>query len=202
MKNPIVRRGSHLLLSLTLAASISGHNARAEETDSSSASGPYVTPSVDVSVHYEMVSPQSPLPVHQDMHWQVASLRQRIDPENSAVYMVTSWSDHTLTVVDTLGHRRSVMPAPGATLTLPGQIPPGSFRKLGTDMVSGQLCTVWRTTDQDGHESDACYTQDGILLQVKQQGRILVRALSVDRTPQPDALFAIPESYSAVAPAR
>lgn len=201
MKNPIARRISFLLLTLPLSVLLSGHPARAEEADPS-ANGPYVTPSVDVSVHYEMVSPQSPLPVHQDMHWQVASLRQRIDPENSAVYMVTSWRDHTLTVVDTLGHRRSVMRAPGATLTLPGQVPPDSFKKLGTDMVSGQLCTVWRTTDQDGHESDACYTEDGILLQVKQQGRILVRALSVERTPQPDTLFVIPESYSTVAPAR
>lgn len=201
MKKRTFRRASLLLLALSLTSLFSACEIRAEDAVAAT-SGPYVTPSVDVAVHYEMISPQSPAPVHQDMHWQVASLRQRIDPENATVYMVTSWRDHTLNVVDTLGHRRSVMPVPGAVLTPPGQIAPGSFKKLGTDMVSGQFCTIWRTTDQDGHESDACYTEDGILLQVKQQGRILVRALSVERVPQPDTLFAIPETYSVVAPAR
>ncbi|WP_242010039.1 hypothetical protein [Acetobacter conturbans] len=173
---------------------------RAEE--SASAAGPYVTPSVDVFVRYEMVRPDGAGLVHQDMHWQVASLRQRIDPENSAVYMLTSWRDHTLTVVDTLSHRRSVMPAPGGALSMPGQVPSGSFQRLGTAIVAGQFCTNWRTADADGRSGDACYTQDGILMQVMQKGQVVVRAVSVDRIAQPDSLFVVPETYKLVAPAR
>ncbi|GBQ28145.1 hypothetical protein AA0472_2592 [Acetobacter estunensis NRIC 0472] len=164
--------------------------------------GPYVTPSVDVAVTYELASPEGGAPVRQDMHWQVATLRQRIDPAGSAVYMITSWKDRTLTVVDTLSHRRSTMPAPGTALTLPGQVAAGSFARMGTDTVAGQFCTVWRTVDQDGRPGDACYTADGILVRMVQGGRTMVQAVSVERVPQPDALFVVPQDYSETAPAR
>ncbi len=194
--------GTVLLASLGCATGIARATAATEETPpAAAATGPHVTPSTDVDVRYEMASPDGGPPVHQEMHWQVSSLRQRIDPENSTVYMVTSWRDHTLTVVDTLRHRRSQMPAPGSALTLPGQVPEGSFQRLGTDFVAGQYCVNWRTTDQDGRQSDACYTDDGIMVRVTQQGRVMVQAISVTRTPQDDALFTIPASYPEVAPA-
>ena len=170
--------------------------------DTPAPTGPYVTPSVDVSVRYELVAPDGRGVVHQTMRWQAASLRQRIDLDTASVYMITSWRDHTLTVVDTLGQRRSVMPAPGRELTPPGRIPDGTFSRLDTAMVAGQFCTNWRTTDDSGHQSDACYTPDGILLQVMQKGQITARALSVTREVQPDSVFAVPQDYRPVAPAR
>lgn len=175
--------------------------ARADETAAPALSGPYVTPSVDVDVQYEMPSPDGGSPVHQEMRWQVVSLRQRVDPENSVIYMITSWQDHTLTVVDTLKHRISRMPVPGAALTPPGKVAPGPFQRLGTDFVAGQYCVNWRTTDQDGRQSDACYTDDGIMVRAAQQGRVMVRAVSVTRGPQSDAVFAVPTGYAVVAPA-
>ncbi|NHO17916.1 hypothetical protein GOB90_02830 [Acetobacter oeni] len=175
--------------------------AKAEDVSAASPAGPYVTPSTDVDVQYEMDSPDGGPPVHQQMRWQAASLRQRVDPENSVVYMVTSWKDRTLTVLDTLRHTRSQMAAPGTALTMPGQIPAGSFQRLGTDLVAGQYCVIWRTTDQDGRQSDACYTDDGIMVLVMQQGRKVVRAVSVSRIPQDDAIFAIPADYKEAAPA-
>nr|WP_243429551.1 hypothetical protein [Acetobacter sacchari] len=166
------------------------------------ATGPFVTPSVDVDVRYEMASPDGGKPVGQRMRWQVSSLRQRIDPEGSAVYMVTSWRDGTLAVVDTLHRRRSVMPAPGAALTPPGQVAPGSFQRLGSDMAAGQSCVLWRTADQDGRPVDACYTVDGILVRVSQQGQVKVNAVSVSRTAQSDDVFAVPSDFAVAAPAR
>lgn len=173
--------------------------ARADAPDATAA-GPFVTPSVDVDVHYAMVSPQG-VPAGQEMRWQASSLRQRIDPQNSVVYMVTSWKDGSLTVIDTLKHRLSRMPAPGSALTLPGHVAPGNFQRLGTDVIAGQYCVNWRTTDQDGHTSDVCYTPDGILVRVMQDSRVLVQAVAVDRAPQPDSLFTIPADFSSVAPA-
>ena len=181
-----------------LFLAVDGHAAESVATPA----GPHVTPSVDVPVRYEVSAPDGHPAAHQDMRWQVASLRQRIDPEGAAVYMVTSWKDQTLTVVDTTGRRISTMPAPGARLTLPGDIPAGNFQRVGTDVVAGQACVLWRTADQDGKASDACYTDDGILVRVMQQGHVMVQAVLVERTPQTDGLFTLPTDFSTVAPVR
>ncbi|MDG6094980.1 hypothetical protein LOC54_07640 [Acetobacter sp. AN02] len=162
---------------------------------------PFVTPSVDSEVLYESPSPQGGAPVRLRTRWQVAGLLKRDDPEGSAVYMITSWKARTLTVVDTLHHRRSTMPVPGGEIVLPGQPAKGNFIKLGTQTVAGESCDTWRTSDRDGHQSDVCYTSDGILLRVDQNGTTVVRAVQVTRAPQPDAIFAMPEGFRDTAPA-
>ncbi|ASC04596.1 hypothetical protein S101468_00325 [Acetobacter pasteurianus subsp. pasteurianus] len=97
-----------------------------EPTQISPADAPVVTPSVDADVLYELNSAQGDAHTQQRMRWQVSSLRQRLDPQNSDVFMITSWTDHTLTVVDTARKRASVMPVPG-----PQQITPqGSPQRL------------------------------------------------------------------------
>ncbi|WP_250698350.1 hypothetical protein [Acetobacter pasteurianus] len=77
----------------------------------------------------------------------------------------------------------------------------GTYARLGNSVVAGEQCTLWRTTDADGHPTDACYTPDGLLLQVAQQGQVTVRALSVSRATQPDSVFAIPSGLKREAPA-
>ena len=179
-----------------------GSTALAADENGAPVTGPYVTPSVDVDVHYAIVKPDASGVVQQEMRWQASSLRQRVDPENSAVYMITSWRDQTLTVVDTLHKQRSIMPAPGRNLSLPGKVPPGKFEKLGTTVVAGQFCTNWRTVDDEGHPSDACYTPDGVLVQVMQRGQVMVQALSVARVAQSDAVFSVPAEFREIAPVR
>ncbi|MCX2560065.1 DUF4412 domain-containing protein [Acetobacter farinalis] len=164
---------------------------------------PFITPSVDVDVLYELTSPKGEAVMTQRMRWQVATLRQRLDPEGSALFMITSWPDHTLTVVDPDRKRESVMPAPSQTLTPPGQpAMVGTYARLGGSVVAGERCTIWRTRDADGHASDVCYTADGLLLQVAQQGQVTVRALRVTRGAQPDEVFAIPAGLRKEAPVR
>ncbi|MFT8419223.1 MAG: hypothetical protein ABF636_10415 [Acetobacter sp.] len=171
--------------------------------DNLPAEAPAITPSVDVDVEYELASPQGDASARQRMRWQTASLRQRLDPDKSAVFMLTSWRDRTLSVVDMGRKRVSVMPVPGTQqLTPPGQpAMVGSYARLGSSVVAGEQCTVWRTKDTDGHPTDACYTADGLLLQVAQGGQITVRALSVVRAAQPDSLFVIPPGLKQEAPA-
>lgn len=164
---------------------------------------PFITPSVDVDVLYELTSPAGDATMKQRMRWQVASLRQRLDPAGSDLFMVTSWPDHTLTVVDPDRKTENVMPAPSQALTPPGHpAMVGTYARLGGSEVAGESCIIWRTRDADGHASDVCYTADGLLLQVAQQGQITVRALHVSRVAQPDAVFAIPSGLKKVAPAR
>lgn len=164
--------------------------------------GPCITPATDADITYELTSPTGDAAMKQRMRWQVSSLRQRLDPENAGVYMVTSWPEHTLGVVDLSRHTKSIMPAPSQDLTPPGHIAmTGTYARLGSSIVAGEGCTVWRTKDTDGHASDVCYTPDGLLLQVAQGQQITVRALSVSRAAQPDVVFAIQAGLKQVAPA-
>lgn len=199
-----------------VSVNVLGGTARAEQTevpavqgsaqtpaDGTPAEAPAITPSTDVDVEYELASPQGDVSTRQRMRWQVATLRQRLDPDKSSVFMITSWRDRTLSVVDMGRKRVSIMPVPGTQqLTPPGQpAMVGSYARLGSSVVASEQCTVWRTKDTDGHQTDACYTADGLLLQVAQGGQITVRALSVQRTPQPDSLFVIPDGLKREAPA-
>ncbi|MGG6428728.1 hypothetical protein ACQ5TV_01970 [Acetobacter ghanensis] len=199
-----------------VSVNVLGGTARAEQTetpavqdsaqtpaDGTPAEAPAITPSTDVDVEYELASPQGDVSTRQRMRWQVATLRQRLDPDKSSVFMITSWRDRTLSVVDMGRKRVSIMPVPGTQqLTPPGQpAMVGSYARLGSSVVASEQCTVWRTKDTDGHQTDACYTADGLLLQVAQGGQITVRAVSVQRTPQPDSLFVIPDGLKREAPA-
>ena len=187
----------------TVAPDNAGAASSSATSDGQSVEAPVITPSADVDVLYELASPQGDVSTHQRMRWQVATLRQRLDPEKSAVFMLTSWQNRTLSVVDMGRKRVSVMPVPGTQqLTPPGQPAMiGSYARLGSSVVAGEQCTVWRTKDTDGHPTDACYTADGVLLQVAQGGQITVRAVSVQRTAQPDSLFVIPDGLKQEAPA-
>lgn len=212
--------GVALLLAATACAGISGAGTASAQTvpaggavvvpetataqPATQPDAPYVTPAVDTDITYVLTPAQDGLaPAHQRMRWQAAGLKQRLDPEGGSVYMITTWKNRTLSVVDESRGRVSTMPMPGQQdLTLPGQHPAsGTYARVGQSIVAGEACQVWRTVDTEGHESDACYTADGILLQVVQQGRIMVRALTVSRAAQPDSVFEVPAGLVVQAPA-
>ncbi|KXV73754.1 hypothetical protein AD953_14760 [Acetobacter malorum] len=186
-----------------VSAGASGAQAGANPAPVAPQDAPFITPSVDADVLYELTSPTGDAVMKQRMRWQVGSLRQRLDPQGADLFMITSWPDHTLTVVDPGRKRKSVMPAPSQGLTPPGHpAMVGTYARLGGSVVAGESCIIWRTKDADGHASDVCYTADGLLLQVAQQGQITVRALRVSRVAQPDDVFAIPSGLKQEAPAR
>ncbi|GAN68147.1 hypothetical protein AA0473_1277 [Acetobacter orleanensis NRIC 0473] len=180
-----------------------GGQAGGEGTPVAPQDAPFITPSVDADVLYELTSPTGDTVMKQRMRWQVGTLRQRLDPDGSNLFMITSWPQHTLTVVDPDRKTESVMPAPSQGLTPPGHpAMVGTYARLGGSVVAGEHCIIWRTRDADGHASDVCYTADGLLLQVAQQGQITVRALRVSRVAQPDAVFAIPSGLKKEAPVK
>lgn len=186
-----------------VSAGVSGAQTGAGPAPVAPQDAPFITPSVDADVLYELTSPTGDAVMKQRMRWQVGTLRQRLDPEGSNLFMITSWPEHTLTVVDRDRKRESVMPAPSQGLTPPGHpAMVGTYARLGGSVVAGESCIIWRTKDADGHASDVCYTADGLLLQVAQQGQITVRALRVSRVAQPDEVFVIPSGLKKEAPAK
>lgn len=163
---------------------------------------PVITPSEDSDVTYELTSLLGDATSHQRMRWQVETSRQRLDPLESKIYMITSWKDRQLTVVDMNRRRFSVMPTPGTEMLSPPGKPAqqGHYIEFGHDMVSGEDCDLWRTSDTDGRPVDVCYTKDGILLSVWVEGRRTVRAQHISRIRQNDEIFQIPKNFKQEAP--
>ncbi|MBB2200175.1 hypothetical protein [Gluconacetobacter tumulisoli] len=160
---------------------------------------PFVTPQHDVDVTYAIASPDPSRPqFRQRMRWSGEQQRQRVDPEGSSTFMITDYRKRLLTVVDMAHRARTTIPAPGPALTTPGQRATGVWARGPSMTVAGQPCIVWHTTDTDGRASDVCYTDDGVMLQVVQNGRVLVQADSLSRSAQPDPVFAIPDGLAEV----
>jgi hypothetical protein len=85
------------------------------------------------------------------------------------------------------------LPAP-RTADQPGA--GAGYTRADTTTVAGLPCTNWRTIDTRGHETLACYTQDGILLRATDGARVLMEAISVKREPQLPGLFQPPANYT------
>ncbi|WP_342628245.1 hypothetical protein AAC691_20170 [Nguyenibacter vanlangensis] len=165
----------------------------ADTSGADASAAPFVTPQCDVDVTYSVAAPDPAVPaIRQRMRWSSATLRQRVDPAGSATYMLTDYRARTLTVIDLARNVRTTIPAPGSAVTRPGQRAPGSWIHGATMLVAGQPCTAWQTADTDGQASEVCYSDDGVMLQATRNGHVMVRAETVRRTAQPDAVFAIP----------
>ncbi|MBB2164182.1 hypothetical protein HLH26_06440 [Gluconacetobacter sp. 1b LMG 1731] len=187
-----VRRLALAGLVLVLAQP-AGSAARAAED------APFVTPQQDVDIRYALASPDPSIPLqHQRMRWSAATRRQRVDPEGSATYMITDYRAGSLTVIDQARGARTVIPAPGAALSEPGQRAAGNWARGETMLVAGESCTVWHTHDSDGRVSDVCYSEGGDMLQVMQGDQIVVRAEQVTHDAQPDTVFAVPEGLKVI----
>ncbi|RFD20753.1 hypothetical protein DY926_04105 [Komagataeibacter melaceti] len=154
---------------------------------------PYVTPQDDVDVTYTIYPPHDTREVMtQRMRWSSGRMMQRVDPGNASTYMITDYHAGTLTVVNADQKVRTVIPAPGAANVQMGQRAQGNWLRTGTATVAGTTCNLWQTQDTDQRPSEICYTDDGVMLEVIRDGRVMVEASSVTRAPQGEDVFAIP----------
>ena len=128
----------------------------------------------------------------QRMRWSSGRMMQRVDPGNATTYMVTDYHAGTLTVVNPEQKIRTVIPAPGAGNVQMGQRAQGNWLRTGTATVANIPCTLWQTQDTDQRPSEICYTDDGVMLEVIRDGKVMVEATAVTRAPQADGVFAIP----------
>jgi hypothetical protein len=156
------------------------------------ATAPVLQPTHDVDITYKVPVPGAArTALLQRLRWSASLRRQRLDLPTSGNWMVMDFVTHRMDMVrdDT----RSVLDLPA-----PPDPPPSAagFAPLGDSSVAGLACEEWRTRDNHGAETIACYTADGILLRARAGDRVLMEAVSVQRVPQADSVFALPQDYT------
>jgi hypothetical protein len=78
----------------------------------------------------------------------------------------------------------------------------GNARSTGACEVAGESGHEWapREAPAPGVERTACITDDGIVLRVRENERVLWEATSLQRGEQDDALFGVPPGYQLIDP--
>ncbi|MBY4638663.1 hypothetical protein K6L44_01335 [Gluconacetobacter entanii] len=205
---PVKTRSGAALMRACLASAVAGvlavsagAVARAADAPAqdSAAQSPFVTPQHDVDVTYTIYPPHATqMTLTQRMRWSEARMMQRIDPGNTGTYMITDYRAKTLTVIDPDRHIKTVVPAPGAASVDPSRRAEGTWLRTGGATVAGHSCTLWQTSDTDQRPSEICYTDDGVMLEVVRDGKVMVEASSISTTPQDSSTFDIPSGLKEV----
>jgi len=155
---------------------------------------PALRPLHDVDITYKVPVPNGgDQALLQRLRWSAATQRQRVDLPTSGNWMVLDVPNHRLSLVHDDSREIIDLPSPVSAEQLGAG---ASFTRLGPSTVNGLACTQWRTTDSRGQETQACYTNDGILLRASAGPRILMEAITVKYAPQDAAVFQTPPTYT------
>jgi hypothetical protein len=161
---------------------------------------PVLRPLRDVDVTYRVPVPNGGGDaLLQRLRWSAATQRQRVDLPTAGNWMVLDFKTHRMSLVRDPSHEVIDLPAP------PGAEQPGGsagFTRIGSATVDGLACTIWRTTDTRGEETQACYTDDGVLLRASAGPHVLMEAVSVKYAPQDNTVFQPPANYTHQQPNR
>ncbi|MEG3348703.1 hypothetical protein [Novacetimonas sp. GS1] len=196
---PVMRACLASAVAGVLATLPAGGVHAADTTDTTAQKSPFVTPQHDVDVTYTIYPPHaSQMSLKQRMRWSEARMTQRIDPGNTDTYMITDYRAKTLTVIDPDRRIRTIVPAPGAASVDPSRRAEGTWLRTGSATVAGHACTLWQTSDTDQRQSEICYTDDGVMLQVVRDGKVMVQATTIDTAPQDSTTFDVPSGLKEV----
>ncbi|MCH8491125.1 MAG: hypothetical protein LAT81_14520, partial [Oceanicaulis sp.] len=67
---------------------------------------------------------------------------------------------------------------------------------IGSDVVAGEPCDIYRVDDSDtGEPGDICITDDAIILRVETGTGVVFEAEEFERASQDPSLFEVPEGY-------
>ncbi len=156
--------------------------------------GPAVQPTRDVDVTYRVPVPgATDAYLLQRLRWSAAHRQQRVDLPTSGNWMVLDFNAHRMALVHD-GSREVVdLPSPQSA-DQPGA--GAGYTRVATSSVAGLSCTEWRTVDTRGHETLACYTDDGVLLRATAGARTLMEAVHVNYVAQAASVFQTPADYS------
>ncbi len=153
---------------------------------------PQLLPTRDVDVSYSIIQNGHTLP--QRIRWTAGARLLRIDPPIQGLFVIVDYDRKRMSMVRDAEHAAVDMDAPAAVLA-------GLQNRLDTttrgadERVAGLTCTNWQTTDAANKPATVCITADGVLLQVRSQGQVVLTASSVRYGPQQAALFQVPEDY-------
>jgi hypothetical protein len=193
MTSGILHRASRFWLALAL---FGGAPASRAET-ATPLERPLLLPTRDVDVTYEMAQGGRMLP--QRMRWSAGPRKLRIDPPLPDLFVIVDYEQKRMSMVRE--RERTVI-----DMTAPQQFVSGIEGRLATAVrqgeyrVSGLPCTAWETRDMSNDPASACITPDGVLLQLRARGQVVLTAASVRYGPQDPALFRIPNGYLHVSP--
>ncbi len=155
---------------------------------------PLMHPNRDVDISYRM-TPESGKPGTQRMRWLAAKAVMRIDVTGGLYLLIDHRKNEMITVNPAL--RTMVV-----SLNPPhGLFDPDEalhYEKIGTNKIAGVPCTEWKRPDWARDPDRFCVSDDGMLLQVKQDKAVLMRALHVKAHPLNPALFDLPKNYKMI----
>jgi len=154
---------------------------------------PLTMPTRDVDVTYR--AGQGDHVVVQRSRWSVDGRKMRLDTPTPGVYMIVDYEAKTLAMVSDPVHGVLDLQAPAAGL--PGQAASSSaaYVRRGSGQVAGIPCTEWETVDTQGQATLACFTDDGVLLEARRGGQVLVQATRVAYGNLDASAFVVPPSY-------
>jgi hypothetical protein len=184
-------------LLLLASALLRGATYSAHAQTSTPPDRPLLLPTRDVDVTYEMS--QDGRTLSQRMRWSAAPRKLRVDPPLPGLFVIVDYDQKRMsmvrererTVIDMTASQQFVSGIEGRLATAARQ---GEYR------VSGLPCTTWETKDITNNPASACITPDGVLLQVRARGQVVLTASSVRYEPQDPALFRVPEGYLHASP--
>lgn len=153
---------------------------------------PQFLPTRDVDVTYSIVQGKSTLP--QRVRWLAARRLLRVDPPVDGMYMIVDYDAKHMSMVREAQHAALEMNAPdGIALGVQNRL--DATTRGSDERIAGLTCTNWQTTDLSNRPATVCLTPDGVLLQVRSQGRIVLTADQVRYGPQQAALFQVPDGF-------
>jgi len=155
---------------------------------------PATMPTRDVDVTYR--AGQGNTAVVQRSRWSADGRKMRLDTPTPGVYVIVDYAARTLAMVS--DRTRSVLDLPVPPGAMPGQAASGNtaFTRRGSSQVAGLACTEWETADLQGQATLACFTEDGVLLEARHGGQVLVQATRVVYGMLDASAFVVPQSYS------
>lgn len=135
-----------------------------------------------------------------------SGLKRRTDVATGAVVQtfISDRARGVLTVMTAAGRRRLAMLFPIVQTEASAPLPldlsmfgQARLSRLGSANVAGRPCAVWRYADHLGTSGTACATAEGVVLQLKPDGRRtpLFQATSVTFARQDPKWFVVPPDY-------
>lgn len=165
---------------------------------------PLIVPTRDVDVTYQMTGRDNAgnvVTLPERIRWAPGQGLMRVDPPTHGMYVVAETKAHHLSIIRP-DERVVLLMESDATDLAPGLAHAQHFEQAGAATVAGLSCTEWHTTDSGGQPATVCLTADGVLLQARNDTRVLVQASSVTYGPLDPAVFRIPADFRTIRPPR
>lgn len=157
--------------------------------------GPQLIPTRDVEITYRVTREGRTLA--ERVRWLAADQLERVDATGS-VYMLVDHRARRLTLVNDARRVVLQMEAPRGRLLDPEMA--AGYTRAGQGKVAGLPCTNWRLPIGGDAVKQVCATDDGVVLQIQDQGQTITEATAVDyRRMDPDA-FRVPAGYAQAPP--